>query len=115
MGVEIMSPPGMEEMTNQLQGMFQNLAGDTKKKRKMKIKDAFKALTEEEASKLVNQEELKRTRSSTLKTTVSYSSMRSTKSVSVATAQAQTYLAKVFNVTYCLLSKAAQYQLSTVW
>ncbi|GLO62160.1 ATP-dependent protease ATPase subunit HslU [Vibrio sp. MACH09] len=59
MGVEIMAPPGMEEMTNQLQGMFQNLAGDTKKNRKMKIKDAFKALTEEEAAKLVNQEELK--------------------------------------------------------
>ena len=58
-GVEIMAPPGMEEMTNQLQGMFQNLAGDTKKKRKLKIKDAFKALTEEEAAKLVNQEELK--------------------------------------------------------
>ncbi|WCE29520.1 HslU--HslV peptidase ATPase subunit [Vibrio sp. SCSIO 43137] len=59
MGVEIMAPPGMEEMTNQLQGMFQNLAGNTKKNRKMKIKDAFKALTEEEAAKLVNQEELK--------------------------------------------------------
>ncbi|GLT17869.1 ATP-dependent protease ATPase subunit HslU [Vibrio zhanjiangensis] len=59
MGVEIMAPPGMEEMTNQLQGMFQNLAGDTKRKRKLKIKDAFKALTEEEAAKLVNQEELK--------------------------------------------------------
>ena len=59
MGVEIMAPPGMEEMTNQLQGMFQNLAGDTKKKRKLKIKDAFKAITEEEAAKLVNQEELK--------------------------------------------------------
>ncbi|MDC5704005.1 HslU--HslV peptidase ATPase subunit [Vibrio europaeus] len=59
MGVEIMAPPGMEEMTNQLQGMFQNLAGDTKKKRKLKIKDAFKALVEEEAAKLVNQEELK--------------------------------------------------------
>ncbi|MEF1256864.1 HslU--HslV peptidase ATPase subunit [Vibrio sp. M260112] len=59
MGVEIMAPPGMEEMTNQLQGMFQNLAGDTKKKRKLKIKDAMKALTEEEAAKLVNQEELK--------------------------------------------------------
>ncbi len=59
MGVEIMAPPGMEEMTNQLQGMFQNLAGNTKKSRKMKIKDAFKALTEEEAAKLVNQEELK--------------------------------------------------------
>lgn len=59
MGVEIMAPPGMEEMTNQLQGLFQNLAGDTKKKRKLKIKDAFKALSEEEAAKLVNQEELK--------------------------------------------------------
>ncbi|GEA61399.1 HslU--HslV peptidase ATPase subunit [Vibrio comitans] len=59
MGVEIMSPPGMEEMTNQLQGMFQNLAGNTKKSRKLKIKDAFKALVEEEAAKLVNQEELK--------------------------------------------------------
>lgn len=59
MGVEIMAPPGMEEMTNQLQGMFQNLAGNTSKKRKMKIKDALKAVTEEEASKLVNQEELK--------------------------------------------------------
>ncbi len=59
MGVEIMAPPGMEEMTNQLQGMFQNLAGNTKKKRKLKIKEAFKALTEEEAAKLVNQEELK--------------------------------------------------------
>ncbi|CAM4146624.1 HslU--HslV peptidase ATPase subunit [Vibrio neonatus] len=59
MGVEIMSPPGMEEMTNQLQGMFQNLAGNTKKSRKLKIKEAFKALVEEEAAKLVNQEELK--------------------------------------------------------
>lgn len=59
MGVEIMAPPGMEEMTNQLQGLFQNLGGDTKKKRKLKIKDALKALTEEEAAKLVNQEELK--------------------------------------------------------
>ena len=59
MGVEIMAPPGMEEMTNQLQSMFSNLAGDTKKKRKLKIKDAMKALVEEEAAKLVNPEELK--------------------------------------------------------
>ena len=59
MGVESMAPPGMEEMTNQLQGMFQNLAGNTTKKRKLKIKDALKAVTEEEAAKLVNQEELK--------------------------------------------------------
>ncbi|EGU29646.1 ATP-dependent protease ATP-binding subunit HslU [Vibrio ichthyoenteri ATCC 700023] len=59
MGVEIMAPPGMEEMTNQLQSMFSNLAGDTKKKRKMKIKEAMKALVEEEAAKLVNAEDLK--------------------------------------------------------
>lgn len=59
-GVEIMAPPGMEEMTNQLQSMFQNLSGDkTKKKRSLKVKDALKQLTEEEASKLVNPEELK--------------------------------------------------------
>ncbi|MCK9783187.1 MULTISPECIES: HslU--HslV peptidase ATPase subunit [Enterobacterales] len=59
MGVEIMAPPGMEEMTNQLQSMFQNLAGQKQKARKMKIKDAFKLIVEEEAAKLVNPEELK--------------------------------------------------------
>lgn len=58
-GVEIMAPPGMEEMTNQLQSMFQNMGGDKKSKRKLKIKDAFKLLTEEEAATLVNPEELK--------------------------------------------------------
>ncbi len=58
-GMEIMAPPGMEDMTNQLQGMFQNLSQDKTKKRKLKIKDAFKALQEEEASKLVNQDDLK--------------------------------------------------------
>ncbi|MGL5287090.1 ATP-dependent HslUV protease ATP-binding subunit HslU [Aeromonas sp. RU39B] len=59
MGVEIMTPPGMEEMANQLQGLFQNLGQGQKKKRKLKVKDALKALTEEEAAKLVNPEELK--------------------------------------------------------
>jgi ATP-dependent HslUV protease ATP-binding subunit HslU len=59
LGVEIMAPPGMEEMTNQLQSMFQNLAGSKTKKRKMRIKDAFKIVQEEEASKLVNEEEIK--------------------------------------------------------
>ncbi|WP_181817774.1 ATP-dependent protease ATPase subunit HslU [Psychromonas sp. B3M02] len=59
-GVEIMAPPGMEEMTNQLQGMFQNLGNKGEsKKRMMKIKDALKALVESEASKLLNQEDLK--------------------------------------------------------
>ncbi|MBV1951337.1 MAG: ATP-dependent protease ATPase subunit HslU, partial [Cycloclasticus sp.] len=58
-GVEIMAPPGMEEMTNQLQGMFQNMSSDKKKKRKTSIKKALAALVEEEAAKLVNEEELK--------------------------------------------------------
>ena len=58
-GVEIMAPPGMEEMTNQLQGMFNNLSGDKKKKKKLKIKDAFKLLIEEESAKLINHEDLK--------------------------------------------------------
>ena len=59
MGVEIMAPPGMEEMTNQLQGMFQNLSGNQKKKKKLSVKEALKLLEEEEASRLVNQDELK--------------------------------------------------------
>ena len=58
-GGEIMAPPGLEEMSQQLQGMFQNLGGDRTKKRKMPIKDAMKLLIEEEAAKLVNDEELK--------------------------------------------------------
>ncbi|MDO2437182.1 HslU--HslV peptidase ATPase subunit [Aeromonas veronii] len=59
MGVEIMTPPGMEEMANQLQGLFQNLGQAQKKKRKIKVKEAMKALIEEEAARLVNPEELK--------------------------------------------------------
>ncbi|EBX0038566.1 ATP-dependent protease ATP-binding subunit HslU [Salmonella enterica subsp. enterica serovar Weltevreden] len=59
MGVEIMAPPGMEEMTSQLQSMFQNLGGQKQKPRKLKIKDAMKLLVEEEAAKLVNPEVLK--------------------------------------------------------
>jgi len=58
-GVEIMAPPGMEEMTNQLQGMFQNLSSPKKQTRKLKIADAFKVLTEEEAGRLVNEDEIK--------------------------------------------------------
>ena len=58
-GVEIMAPPGMEEMTNQLQGMFQNLSSGKKRRRKMKIKDALPQLREEEAGKMINEEEIK--------------------------------------------------------
>jgi ATP-dependent HslUV protease ATP-binding subunit HslU len=58
-GVEIMAPPGMEEMTNQLQGLFQNMASPKKRSRKLKIKEAFKLLTEEEASRLINEDDIK--------------------------------------------------------
>ncbi|MCZ8131075.1 MAG: ATP-dependent protease ATPase subunit HslU [Steroidobacteraceae bacterium] len=58
-GVEIMAPPGMEEMTQQLQAMFQNLGGGRTRARKLKIREARKLLVDEEASKLVNEEELK--------------------------------------------------------
>ena len=58
-GVEIMAPPGMEDMTSQLQNMFSNLSSDKKKKAKLTVKQAFKKLIDEEAAKLVNEEEIK--------------------------------------------------------
>jgi ATP-dependent HslUV protease ATP-binding subunit HslU len=58
-GVEIMAPPGMEEMTNQLQGMFQNLSTNRQRSRKLKVKDALKLLLDEEAAKMLDEEELK--------------------------------------------------------
>jgi ATP-dependent HslUV protease ATP-binding subunit HslU len=60
-GVEIMAPPGMEEMTSQLQGIFQNMAGSRTSKRKLRIADARRLLVDEEAAKLVNDEEIKLT------------------------------------------------------
>ncbi len=59
MGVEIMAPPGMEEMTSQLQGMFANLGGHRRQTRKLKVRDAFRHLSDEEAAKMVDEEELK--------------------------------------------------------
>jgi ATP-dependent HslUV protease ATP-binding subunit HslU len=59
LGVEIMAPPGMEEMTSQLQGLFANLGNQRTKKRKLRIRDAMKLLTDEEAAKRVNEEDLK--------------------------------------------------------
>lgn len=58
-GVEIMAPPGMEDMSNQIQHLFQNLNSDRTKKRRLTIKEAFKVLLEEEAGKLINEDELK--------------------------------------------------------
>ena len=58
-GVEIMAPPGMEEMTSQLQGMFQNISSGKTKSRKMPIKKALQSLQEEEASKLINEDDIR--------------------------------------------------------
>ncbi|MDF1582403.1 MAG: ATP-dependent protease ATPase subunit HslU [Methyloprofundus sp.] len=60
-GVEIMAPPGMEEMTSQLQGMFQNLGNEKTKTKKLPVKEALKLLAEEHASKLINEDEIKLT------------------------------------------------------
>jgi ATP-dependent HslUV protease ATP-binding subunit HslU len=59
LGVEIMAPPGMEEMSSQLQGLFQNLGGRRMRKRRMKIREAKQLLAEEEAGRLVNEDEIK--------------------------------------------------------
>ena len=58
-GIEIMTPPGMEEMTNQLQSLFSNMGKGKKKSRKLKVKEALKLVRDEEAARLVNEEELK--------------------------------------------------------
>jgi ATP-dependent HslUV protease ATP-binding subunit HslU len=59
MGVEIMAPPGMEEMTSQLQGLFQSIGSGRTRRRKLRIRDAFKVLKDEEAGKRINEEDLK--------------------------------------------------------
>lgn len=58
-GVEIMAPPGMEEMSQQLQGMFQNLQSGKTRTRRLRVKDALKLLREEEAARLLNDEDIK--------------------------------------------------------
>jgi ATP-dependent HslUV protease ATP-binding subunit HslU len=59
MGIEIMAPPGMEDMTSQLQGMFQNLSGNRRKIKKLKVREALRLLGDEEAAKMLDEEELK--------------------------------------------------------
>ena len=57
--MEILAPPGMEELTSQIQGMFQNLGGRRRRQRQLRVRDALAALTDEEAAKLVSDEDLK--------------------------------------------------------
>jgi ATP-dependent HslUV protease ATP-binding subunit HslU len=57
--MEVMAPPGMEDLTQQIQSMFQNLGRERRRARKMKVRDALKVLVDEEAARLVNEDELK--------------------------------------------------------
>ncbi len=58
-GIEIMAPPGMEEMSGQLQSLFQNIGGARRKARKLKVREAFRLLVDEEAGRMINEEDLK--------------------------------------------------------
>ena len=100
MGVEIMAPPGMEEMTSQLQNMFQNMGSDKTKKRKMKIKDAFKQLVDEEAAKMLNPDDVKEP-FILLSKTVSSFWMKSTRFVNAEIARVRMCHGKVCNATCC--------------
>jgi ATP-dependent HslUV protease ATP-binding subunit HslU len=58
-GVEIMAPPGMEELTSQLQSMFQSMSGERKRRRKLRVREARRLLAEEEAARMINEDEVK--------------------------------------------------------
>src|SRR3954463_11712740 len=93
--MEIMAPPGMEELTTQIQGMFQNMGSGRKKLRKLRIREALQLLTDEEAARLVNDDDLKtRARSRTPSRTASCSSTRSTRSRAARKCRARTFPGK---------------------
>ncbi|SSZ30865.1 Unfoldase HslU [Aggregatibacter aphrophilus] len=115
MGVEIMAPPGMEDMTSQLQSMFQNLSSGQTKKRKMKIKEALKTLIDDEAAKLVNPEELKQKPLMPWNKTASCLSMKSTKFVKKANTAVRMSPVKACSATCYRWWKVLPSTPSTAW
>jgi hypothetical protein len=111
-GVEIMAPPGMEEMTSQLRGMFSSLAGSKTQKRKLAIKAARPLLIDEEAAALVNDEEIK-ARWLRASRTASSSSTKSTRSASAASGAARASAVKACSATCCPWSRVPPCRPST--
>ena len=100
-GVEIMAPPGMEEMTQQLQNMFSNMSNERRRSRKMKVADALVRVREEEAAKLVNEEEIKQKASRLWSRTALSLSTKSTRWPSAPSTPPPTYPGKACSGTCC--------------
>ena len=103
-----MVPPGLEEMAGQLQNMFSGLAGARRKPMKLSVKDAMQRLRDEEAAKLVNEEELTAGPSAASKRAASSSSTRSTRSLSAPSTAARTSRARAYSAICCRSSRAAR-------
>jgi ATP-dependent HslUV protease ATP-binding subunit HslU len=124
--MEILAPPGMEELTSQIQGMLSNLGGGRRKLRRMKIREAMQLIVEEEAERLVNDDELK-TRAlanaeqngivflDEIDKITSCFSTRSTRSPAAARSTARTCRARACSATSCRSSRAPPCRPATAW
>jgi len=106
-GVEIMGPPGMEEMTGQLQSMFQNLGGQRTRSRKVRVREAARLLTEEEAGNLINDEDIKQEAVNRVEQNEFFST-RWTRSSAGPITRAPMFLGKGSNETFCHSSRAVR-------
>jgi ATP-dependent HslUV protease ATP-binding subunit HslU len=113
--MEILAPPGMEELTSQIQGMFQNLAGGRRRTRKMRIAEAMQVLTDEEAAKLVSDEDLKGRALANVESNGIVFSTRSTRSRAVPKWPARTSRARACSATCCRSSKERPSRPATGW
>jgi ATP-dependent HslUV protease ATP-binding subunit HslU len=113
--MEIFGPPGMEDLTQQLQGMFKDMGSGRKKPRKVTVKEALRLLTDEEAIKLVNDDETKLEALKTSSKTASSSSTRSTRLQHVPRCKVRMFHARAYNVIYCRWWKAPLFPPSTGW
>ncbi len=115
LGVEIMTPPGMEDMASQLQGMFQSMSTEKTNKRKMKVSEAFKVLVDEEARKLINEEDVKSRALHQVEQNGIVFLDELDKVVSVVRPVVPMCLEKGCKEIYCHWLKGAQCQQSMVW